>query len=74
MNRPLLVKHLASARRHVEEGQDLVRSQRDRIYDLGKAGHDTSLAELVMARLQASQAMRIAESERLENLLANLGS
>jgi hypothetical protein len=41
MNRPLLVKHLASAKRHVEEGQVLVRSQQDRIYDLGKAGHDT---------------------------------
>jgi hypothetical protein len=67
-----LMERLASAIRHVEDGQDLIRRQRDRIYALGKSGRNTALAELVLARLEASQALRLAERERLEYLLAAL--
>jgi hypothetical protein len=69
VDRILLMEHLASAIRHVDEGEELVRKQRDRIYFLGKAGRDTSLAESVLARLEASQILRIANRERLEDLL-----
>ena len=65
----LLMEHLAYAIRHVEEGQELLRKQRDRIYFLGKAGRDTALAESVLARLEASQILRIADRERLKDLL-----
>jgi len=67
-----LMEHLASAIRLVEDGQELIRRQRDRIYALGKAGRNTALAELVLARLEASQALRVADRERLEDLLAAL--
>jgi hypothetical protein len=70
--RILLMENLASAIRHVEDGQELIRRQRDRIYALGKAGRNTALAELVLARLEASQALRVAERERLEDQLAAL--
>ena len=67
-----LMEHLASAIRHVEDGQELIRRQRDRIYALGKAGRNTALAELVLARLEASQALRVADRKRLEDMLAAL--
>ena len=70
--RILLMESLASAIRHVEDGQELIRRQRDRIYALGKAGRNTGLAELVLARLDASQSRRVADRERLEGLLAAL--
>ena len=72
--RILLMENLASAVRHVEDGQELIRRQRDRIYDLGKAGRNTALAELVLARLEASQALRVADREQVEDLLAALGT
>ena len=68
--RILLMENLASAIRHVEDGQELIRRQRDRIYALGKAGRNTALAELVLARLEASQVLRVADRERVEGLLA----
>lgn len=70
--RILIMENLASAIRHVEDGQELIRRQRDRIYALGKAGRNTALAELVLARLEASQSQRVADRERLEGLLAAL--
>jgi hypothetical protein len=72
--RILLMENLASAIRHVEDGQELIRRQRDRIYALGKAGRNTALAELVLARLEASQTLRVADRERVEDLLAALGT
>lgn len=72
--RILLMENLASAIRHVEDGQELIRRQRDRIYDLGKAGRNTALAELVLARLEASQILRVADREQVEDLLAALGT
>ena len=69
-----LMEQLVSATRHVEDGQELIRRQRDRIYFLGKGGRDTNLAELVLARLEASQSLRIADRKRLEDMLAALGA
>ena len=40
---------------------------------LGKAGADIALAGLVLARLEAWQTMRVADRQRLEDLLAALG-
>lgn len=68
-----LTEQLASVIRQVEDGRELVRRQRDRIYTLGKAGRDTALAELVLARLEASQTLRVADRQRLQGLLAALG-
>ena len=68
----LLMEQLASAIREVDEGQERVRRQRDRIYFLGKSGRDTALAELVLVRLESSQLLRVADRQRLEGLLALL--
>ena len=73
VDRILLMEHLASAIRQVELSRELVSRQRDRIYTLGKAGRDTALAELVLARLEASQALRVADRQRLADLIAALG-
>ena len=74
MERIKLVEQLVSAIRDVEDGDELIRRQRDRIYFLGKGGRDTSLAELVLARLEAAQSLRIANRKRLEEMLSVLGS
>ena len=70
MDRILLLEQLASAMKHADESQVLIGRHRDRIYFLGKAGHDTALAELVLARLEAAQTLRVADRTRLEVLLA----
>lgn len=69
-DRVILMEYLSSAIKCVEEGNELLRRQRDRIYFLGQSGRDTALAELVLARLVASQAAKIADREKLEDLLA----
>jgi hypothetical protein len=74
VDRIVLMEQLASATRQVDDGRELVSRQRDRIYTLGKAGRDTALAELVLARLEASQALRVAGRQRLQDQLAALGS
>jgi hypothetical protein len=68
------MEQLMSAARDVEDGDGLIRRQRDRIYFLGKGGRDTNLAELVLARLEAAQSLRIANRKRLEEMLAGSGS
>ena len=68
-----LMERLASAVTHVDEGQELIGRQRDRIYALGRAGVDVSLARLILARLEAWQLMRVADRQRLEDMLAALG-
>jgi hypothetical protein len=73
VDRILLMERLASAVRHVDEGQELIQRQRNRIYSLGKAGVGTSLAGLVLARLEAWQTLQVADRQRLEDLLAAVG-
>lgn len=72
-DRTLLMEHLASVTGRVDQGQQLIRRQMDRIYFLGQARRDTVLAELVLVRLESSQALRIAEREQLEHLLSARG-
>ena len=67
------MERLASAIRHVDESEELIQRHRDRIYSLGKAGADISLAGLVLARLEAWQTLRVADRQRLEDFLAALG-
>jgi hypothetical protein len=74
LDRVLLMEQLASVCRQIDAGQELVRRERDRIYTLGKAGRDTVLAELVLARLEASQVLRVADRQRLQDLLAASGT
>jgi len=69
-DRVLLMEHLGAAIKYVNEGRELLRRQRDRIYFLGQNGRDTAVAELVLARLVASQALRVTDREKFEDLLA----
>jgi len=69
-DRVLLMEHLAAAIKYVEEGNRLLRRQRARIHFLIQTGRDTVLAELVLARLAASQAVRNEDREKFEELLA----
>lgn len=69
-DRVLLMEHLASAIRYVDEGNRLLRRQRARISFLNQNERNTALADLVLARLVASQAVRSTEREKFEELLA----
>ena len=64
------MEHLGAAIGYVNEGREMLRRQRNRVYFLGQNGRDTAVAELVLARLVASQAIRVTDREKFEDLLA----
>lgn len=68
----LVMENLAAAIREIDQGQERIRRQRERIYFLGKTGRDTALAELILVRLESAQSLHLADRQRLESLLALL--
>jgi hypothetical protein len=71
-DRFLMLEHLAHGVRRAHEVQVLVARQRERIKILKRAGLNTLTAELVLAQLEQSQTLYVAENERLEAALEKL--
>ena len=71
-DRFLMLEHLAHAVRRTHELQALIHRQRERITILNRAGLNTQTAELVLAQLEQSQTLYVAENERLEVALEKL--
>ena len=67
-----MLEQLAHAVRRAHELQVLVDRQRERIKILNRAGLKTQTAELVLAQLEQSQTLYVAENERLEAALEKL--
>jgi len=74
MDRAHLIEQLAIVTGYIDGGAALVARQRERIEFMREAGQDTTLARIVLAQLQESQKLRIADFERLDARLSCLES
>lgn len=71
-DRFLMLDQLAHSVRRAHELQWHIDRQRERIKILNRAGLNTYTAKLVLAQLEQSQTLYVAENERLEAALAKL--
>jgi hypothetical protein len=72
MDREMIERHLAQARRHVTEGEQHVARQRNLLAELPRDGHDTTEAAKLLENFEDLQRMHVADSDRLERELAQL--
>ena len=63
--------HLAQAERHVVEGEEHLARQRALIDKLRRDGHDTTTAVELLHEFERSQAVHVAERDRIRAELAN---
>ena len=70
MDRQMLERHLALAKAHVSEGQRHIRHQIRLVRELERDGHDTAVARQLLTTLRATQALHIADRDRLVKELA----
>lgn len=74
MNRQMIVDHLAQAERHVSEGERHLASQRRIVAELERDGHPVEQARELLRLFEDTQAMHIADRDRLREDLAWLDS
>jgi len=72
MNRDSTLEHLAQVEKQVEIGDTLLAETRARIQDRLGDGLDVSEAEATLALLEQTQALRIADRDRLRHELTGL--
>jgi hypothetical protein len=70
MDRQTIAEHLALAERHVAEGQDHIERQRMVIAELERDRHDTTRAKELLDTFKTTQALHIADRDRLRQELA----
>jgi len=61
----MLQRHLAQADAHIDTGYRNIARQRDVIAQLERDGHDTALARDTLMQFEQSQALHIADRERI---------
>jgi hypothetical protein len=69
MDRALILQHLADSERHVAEGERHIADQRARIAEAERAGQDAKLAKELLRTLEATQALHLADRDRLREEL-----
>jgi len=72
MDRATLERELSRAEAHVANGQARLAQQREIIAELDREGHDTAPAKDVLASFERTQAMHIANRDRIAGKLAAL--
>jgi hypothetical protein len=65
MDRALLQRHLAKAKRRVDEDQLRVHAQARIVAELRQGGHDTVAAERLLAAMQDSSRLHMAQLAEL---------
>jgi hypothetical protein len=65
MDRALLEKFVRDANRHVAEGEEHIRKQRELVARLGRHGHDTSSASELLATFEQLQLTHVRDRDRL---------
>jgi hypothetical protein len=65
MHRSLVLEHLAQAERHILQGEDHIANQLARIEEAERAGLNAGPAKSLLRTLEESQALHLAERERL---------
>ena len=73
MDRKMLLEHLAIAERNVAQGERQLEHQRGLIEELRRDGHDTHKAEELLLTFEESQALHIADLDRIRAELAQSG-
>jgi hypothetical protein len=71
MDRAMLLDHLDQAEGHVTQGEQHIAAVRERIAELTRDGHDTTLATDLLATLEESQALHVAGRDRIRAELAD---
>jgi hypothetical protein len=72
MDRATLEKDLTQAEAHVAKGQERIALQLEIIAELEREGHDTAPAKDMLASFEKTQAMHVANRDRIASLLATL--
>jgi hypothetical protein len=72
MDRETLEKNLTQAEAHVANGQKRIAQQHEIIAELDREGHDTAPAIDMLASFERTQAMHIANRDRIAGKLATL--
>jgi hypothetical protein len=65
MDRALLLDHLATAERHVAEGEHHLARQRRLIAEMERDGHDTRSALELLSTLEQTQAMHVSHRDHI---------
>ena len=65
MNRAILLEHLALAEEHIEIGSRNIARQEEIIAKLQAHGHDTLAARRMLKSFEATQALNLAQRERI---------
>ncbi len=65
MDSAMLFDHLARAERQVAEGERHVATQRELVAKLGRDGHDTEQARLLLKQFEDLLALHVADRDRL---------
>lgn len=68
----MLQNHLALADEHVATGKKLVAKQRALLKELKRDGHDTEMAETLLAQFEETQALHIVDRNRIRAELAKV--
>ena len=69
MDRRTIAERLTMAERHVAEGRGHIELQQDIVAELERDGHDSTLARMLLATLQETQALHIGDRDRLQREL-----
>jgi hypothetical protein len=72
MDRATLEKDLTQAEAHVAKGQKRIALQHEIIAELEREGHDTAPAKDMLASFEKTQAMHVANRDRIAGKLATL--
>ena len=72
MDRTLLEKLLKEAEERVAQGEEHIRQQRELIAELERDGHNTSLAQELLATFEQIQKLHVAGRDRLAKELEGL--
>ena len=66
----MILEHLAKAERHVRDGALLLQEQREIMQGMLLRGEDVTLARELMAESERTQALHLADRDRLRKALA----
>lgn len=69
----MILEHLNQAERHVAEGERHIAGQKKIIAELGNDGHDQKAAIALLGQFEETQALYIADRDRLRAELAAIG-
>jgi hypothetical protein len=70
MDRVLLEQCLTQDERHVAQGEDIVARQREIVAELANDHHDVRLAQELLTLFETTQALHIADRDRIRDELA----